>query len=83
MNDDERLAAARAYLAERRALETERRALEFGYTLPTPNQEENDKMAAGEMTRLKQWDLAPVDPHSFDPTEPPGRPEARRPPGQR
>jgi hypothetical protein len=67
MNDDERLAAARAYLAERRVFE-------FGYTLPTPSQEENDKMAAGEMTMLKQWDLSPVDPHSFDPTEPPGRP---------
>jgi hypothetical protein len=32
-------------------------------------------MAAGELVMLKQWDLSPVDPASFDPTEPPGRPE--------
>jgi len=32
-------------------------------------------MAGGELTMLKRWDLSPVDPSSFDPTEPPGRPE--------
>ena len=34
MTDDERLAAARAYLAKRKPLE-------FGYTLPTPSQEDD------------------------------------------
>jgi hypothetical protein len=31
-------------------------------------------MAEGEVVMLKRWDLSPVDPASFDPTEPPGRP---------
>ena len=68
---------ARAFLAERRRQAEElrhRRAGEFETTRPTPSQEECDLMAQGTMTMLKVWDLSPVDPFSFDPTEPPGRP---------
>ena len=52
----------------------EPRAGEFEITRATPNQDECDRAAEGEIVMLKQWDLSPVDPSSFDPTEPPGRP---------
>jgi hypothetical protein len=32
------------------------------------------------VTMLKQWDLSPIDPQGFDPTEPPGRPLPPTPP---
>ena len=65
--------AARAFLrqAEERRL---RQIAEFEVTRPTPTQDENDRMADGEVVRRKAWDGSPVDPSSFDPTEPPGRP---------
>jgi hypothetical protein len=49
---------------------------EFEVTLPTPLQAENDLLGttSGAVTMLKDWDRSPVDPSSFDPTEPPGRP---------
>jgi hypothetical protein len=49
---------------------------EFPTTLPTPTQAENDVLGAtpGAVPMIKTWDLAPVDPQSFDPFEPPGRP---------
>jgi hypothetical protein len=49
---------------------------EFPTTLPTPTQAENDVLGAtpGAIPMIKTWDLAPVDPQSFDPFEPPGRP---------
>ena len=54
---------------------------EFETTRPTPLQSENDEFAmTGDVIMLKQWDLAPVDPQSFDPTEPPGRPGGGPPP---
>lgn len=78
MTDNARLAAARAYLAEN-AKRRRQQLAEFETTRPTPTQEENDLLAKdGELTMLKQWDLSPIDPSSFDPTEPPGRPDARR-----
>jgi hypothetical protein len=51
---------------------------EFETTLPTPTQAENDVLGAtpGAIPMIKTWDLAPVDPQSFDPFEPPGRPAA-------
>jgi hypothetical protein len=51
---------------------------EFEVTRPTPLQAENDQLGTtpGDIPMLKQWDLSPVDPLSFDPTEPPGRPDA-------
>jgi len=61
---------ARAFLAEQRAA----RVGEFALTRGTPSQDESDRMAEGEVVMLKRWDLSPVDPQSFDPTEPPGRP---------
>lgn len=70
---DGQLAAARAYLADQYAFQ-ERQAAEFEVTLPTPNTDECDRANAGEIVMLKEWDLSPVDPASFDPTEPPGRP---------
>jgi hypothetical protein len=49
---------------------------EFENTIPTPTQVENDQLGttAGDIPMIKTWDLAPVDPQSFDPFEPPGRP---------
>jgi hypothetical protein len=75
MDDDALLAAAKAYRdeAEERRL---RQIGEFETTLPTPNVDECDRAALGEIVLIKQWDLAPIDPQSFDPFEPPGRPEA-------
>jgi hypothetical protein len=74
MDDDALLAAAKAYRdeAEERRL---RLIGEFETTLPTPNQDECDRAALGEVVLIKQWDLAPIDPQSFDPFEPPGRPD--------
>jgi hypothetical protein len=73
MDDDALLAAAKAYRdeAEERRL---RQIGEFETTLPTPNVDECDRAALGEVVLIKQWDLAPIDPQSFDPFEPPGRP---------
>jgi hypothetical protein len=50
---------------------------EFETTNPTPLQSEADLLsdpATREFTLLKAWDLSPVNPNAFDPTEPPGRP---------
>jgi hypothetical protein len=73
MDDDALLAAAKAFRAE-----SEERRLrligEFETTRPTPNQDECDRAALGEVVMIKEWDLAPIDPQSFDPFEPPGRP---------
>ena len=79
MNADRRLAAARAYLAEQDAVR-QRQIGEFETTRPTPNQDECNRAHAGEIVMLKQWDLSPLDPWAFDPTEPPGRPEGGPPP---
>ena len=71
------VAMARAYLAEERQRTEQRRrrsAGEFETTRPTPNQDECDRAAVGEIVMIKQWDLSPIDPQSFDPFEPPGRP---------
>jgi hypothetical protein len=56
--------------------------IEFATTLPTPTQAENDQLGttAGDIPLIKTWDLAEVDPQSFDPFEPPGRPTAPVPP---
>jgi hypothetical protein len=75
--NDERLAAARAWLAEN-ANRRRQQVAEFAITRPTPTQDENDRAADGDLTMLKRWDLSPVDPASFDATEPPGRPEEPR-----
>jgi hypothetical protein len=49
---------------------------EFATTLPTPMQAESDSLSGqGVLVMRKHWDLSPVDPNAFDPTEPPGRPE--------
>lgn len=83
MSGSDLLTAARAYLAEeRQELDELRRrsAGEFETTRPTPNQDECDRAALGEIVMLKQWDLSPIDPQSFDPTEPPGRPVGTPPP---
>jgi hypothetical protein len=71
MTDDD-LAAARARIADR-----SRQVGEFATTRPTPTR---DEQKPGEIVMLKQWDLSPVDPSSFDPTEPPGRPLPTEPP---
>jgi hypothetical protein len=49
---------------------------EWPTTLPTPTQAENDQLGrtAGAIPMIKTWDLSPIDPQSFDPFEPPGRP---------
>jgi hypothetical protein len=49
---------------------------EWPTTLPTPTQVENDQLGAqaGNIPMIKTWDLSPIDPQSFDPFEPPGRP---------
>jgi hypothetical protein len=73
---DDLLTQARAFLAEERA----RLAGEFEVTRPTPTQPECDLAAAGEIVMRKRWDLSPIDPASFDPAEPPGRPEGGPPP---
>jgi hypothetical protein len=45
---------ARVYLAaQRRQAEERRQAREFEITRPTPTQDENDRMAGGELTMLK------------------------------
>jgi hypothetical protein len=51
---------------------------EWPTTLPTPTQAENDQLGrtAGAIPMIKTWDLSPIDPQSFDPFEPPGRPTA-------
>jgi hypothetical protein len=51
---------------------------EWETTRPTPMQAESDLLAAGaaNLVMRKRWDLSPVDPSSFDPSEPPGRPVA-------
>jgi hypothetical protein len=67
------LETASAFLAERAAADLN---WEFPVTRPTPNPAECDLAAAGVIARPKEWDLSPVDPSSFDPTEPPGRPLA-------
>lgn len=53
-------------------------ANEWATTRPTPTQVENDQLGttAGNIPMIKTWDLAEVDPQSFDPFEPPGRPPA-------
>jgi hypothetical protein len=67
------LETTRAFLAKKRAV-TQRQAWEFVVTRPTPTPPESNAAAAGIIIMQKQWDLSPVDPSSFDPTEPPGRP---------
>ena len=64
-------------LAMARALSAKNRAAldwEFPVTRPTPTPDECDLAAANVIVMKKLWDLSPVDPASFDPTEPPGRP---------
>jgi hypothetical protein len=46
----------------------------YGKLMPTPTQAESERMADGELVMLKRWDLSPIDPQSFDASEPPGRP---------
>jgi hypothetical protein len=77
------VAEARAFLTEQRARIAElrrRSAGEFETTRPTPNQDECDRAAVGEIVMIKEWDLSPIDPQSFDPFEPPGRPIDTPPP---
>jgi hypothetical protein len=71
--DGELLERARAYHDEQEQIRL-RQIGEFEVTLATPNLDECNRAAANEVVMLKQWDLSPVDPQSFDPTEPPGRP---------
>lgn len=74
MDANQRFVAAKAQLAADAQRRAEVRA-EFAVTRPTPSQDECDRAADGEVVPLKQWDLSPVDQSSFDPTEPPGRPD--------
>jgi hypothetical protein len=77
MSDDDLLTKARAWLAEERRRTDEqrqRRIAEFPTFRPTPNVDECDRAALGEIVMIKEWDLSPIDPASFDPFEPPGRP---------
>jgi hypothetical protein len=67
------LETASAFLAERAAADL---IWEFPVTRPTPVPDECDLAATGVIVMRKLWDLSPVDPSSFDPTEPPGRPLA-------
>jgi hypothetical protein len=67
------LETTRAFLAKKRAV-AQRQAWEFAVTRPTPTPPECNAAAAGVIVMQKQWDRSPVDPSSFDPTEPPGRP---------
>jgi|HubBroStandDraft_6_1064221.scaffolds.fasta_scaffold277712_2 hypothetical protein len=67
------LETTRTFIAKRRAV-AQRQAWEFTVTRPTPTTAESNAAAAGIIVMQKQWDLSPVDPSSFDPTEPPGRP---------
>jgi hypothetical protein len=55
---------------------------EFETTYPTPTQAENDSLTSDTpaLVMQKRWDLSPVDQSSFDPTEPPGRPDIPAPP---
>jgi hypothetical protein len=55
---------------------TKPRIGEFEVNRPTPSQDENDQAARVPpvIVSPKRWDLSPVDPQSWDPTEPPGRP---------
>jgi hypothetical protein len=67
----------------RRQVEVDRRAAlnaEFATTRPTPNPDEANRMAAGEIVAVKQWDLSEIDRSSPDPFEPPGRPIPPDPP---
>jgi len=61
---------ARAYLAEEAEIR-ERQIREFDLTRPSPRTEE---CVLDDITIPLQWDLSPIDPWAFDPTEPPGRP---------
>jgi hypothetical protein len=70
---DEKLATVKRALAAQ-AEERTRQIGEFAVWRPTPTREENNLMAAGELTMVKLWDLSPIDQSSFDPFEPPGRP---------
>ena len=73
------LTQARTYLAEQSGVQQQQIG-EFEVTRPTPNLDECNRAAAGEIVRPKQWDLSPIDPWAFDPTEPPGRPLPPDPP---
>jgi hypothetical protein len=66
----ELLAAARAYLAEEAEIRA-RQVYEFAVTRPSPRTFE---CVLDDITMPLLWDLSPIDPQSFDPTEPPGRP---------
>jgi hypothetical protein len=70
------ISTAREVLAADAELRRRQLALtaEFETTRPTPSEAENDAAAEGHIISPKEWDLSPVDPASFDPTEPPGRP---------
>jgi hypothetical protein len=72
------LAQARAI----RAAEAERwnrQLAQFQTWRPTPTREESNRAADGDPVLVKEWDLSEIDNLSFDPTEPPGRPDDGRP----
>jgi hypothetical protein len=74
MNASPAITAARARLdAERERLSRPRVMPDPGVTWrATPTPVEANRMAAGQLTMQKIWDLSPIDPMAFDPTQPPG-----------
>jgi hypothetical protein len=67
----------------RRAPEPKPLIGEFDVNRPTPAQAESDSLASGNpgpLVQQKRWDLSPVDPQSWNPVEPPGRPNVNTPP---
>jgi hypothetical protein len=71
------LASARA-LRAKQAAKWAKQIGEFAVWRPTPTREECERLAAdpSDIPMIKEWDLSPMDPFSFDDTEPPGRPPA-------
>jgi hypothetical protein len=69
------LAEAKAIRAQQ-AIIRDRQQAEFKAWRPTPTRQECN---AGEVVLFKDWDLSPIDALSFNPAEPPGRPDDGRP----
>ena len=62
--------------AVQQAIIRDRLQAQFTTWRPTPTRAEAN---AGGVTLVKRWDLSEIDALSFDPTEPPGRPDDGRP----
>src|SRR5580693_3364251 len=72
------LAQAKAIRARQAAI-WDRQMSQFQVWRPTPTRDECNAVQAGDIGMVKQWTLSEIDPLSFDPFEPPGRPDDGRP----